>query len=198
MDMGFTYRLLRVIARLISWIWAPLEVSGRERIPTAGPVVILSNHRSMIDGVLMFAFCERPVAFVGAAYLFRIPVVGWIMRQVAVPAGSVPGMRQTLHQLEQGNLIALFPEGGVREGDSLDGLGDVGAFMASKTGAAVVPIAIEGADQVLPLGKLFPRRRRTVRFRVGEPRFVAPGLKRADLLKITTEWMAELYAMNRR
>lgn len=195
--MSVTYRLLRGLARLFSWFWAPLEVHHRERIPAAGPVVIVANHRSLIDGVLMLAFCDRPVAFVGAAYLFDIPVVCSVIRQVATPTGSVPGMRQTLAHLERGHMVALFPEGGVRESDSLADLGDIAAFMASKTGAVVVPIAMEGAGEVLPLGKLFPRRRRKVRLLVGEPRTVAPGLKRADLLKITTEWMAELYAMNR-
>jgi 1-acyl-sn-glycerol-3-phosphate acyltransferase len=193
----FTYRILRALARFACWLFAPIEVVGRERIPSTGPVILVSNHRSLIDGPLLFAFSDRPIAFVAAAYLFHVPVVGWFVRQAAVPTGSVPGMRKTISHLEQGHVVGLFPEGEVRNHDSLERLGDIAAFMASKTGATVVPIAIRGADKVIPLGKFVPQRRHRVQLIVGEPRTVPPGLKRAELLKITTEWMAELFAMNR-
>lgn len=192
--MRLTYRFFRAVARLVCWLWAPMEIRHRERLPNAGPTILIANHRSLLDGFLVVALCDRPVSFVAAAYLFQMPVVGWIVRQVATPTGSVQGMRQTLNLLEGGGLVALFPEGGIRTADTLENLGDIAAYMASKTGAAVVPIAIHGADDVLPLGKYWPRRR-TVQMIFGEPRTLPPHLKRADLLAITTEWMAEVYAL---
>ena len=191
--MRLTYRFFRAVARLVCWLWAPMEIYHADRLPTAGPTILIANHRSLLDGFLLVAFSDRPVTFVAAAYLFRIPFVGWVVRQVAVPTGSVPGMRQTLSHLEGGGLVALFPEGGVRTTASLEGLGDSAAYLASKTGAVVVPLAIAGAADVLPLGRYRPRRRK-VKLRFGEARTLPQGLKRPALLAATTEWMAEVYA----
>lgn len=193
--MSLTYRLFRTLSRLICWIWAPLEVRRRERIPATGPAILVANHRSLIDGILFVALCDRPVAFVSAPYLFELPVVGWVLSQVSVPTGSVTGIRKTLAHVENGGMVALFPERGVRVADSLEGLGENAAFLASRTGAPVIPVAIRGADDVLPADRRWPRKRRKVELLVGEPRPVPPGLKRDDLLKVTTEWMAEVFAM---
>lgn len=192
--MRLTYRFFRVIARLVCWLWAPMEVRHPERLPKTGPTVLVANHRSLLDGILLVALSDRPVAFVAAAYLFQIPVVGWIVRQVAVPTGSVVGTRQTLAHLGAGGLVALFPEGGVRVTDSLENLGDIAAYVAAKTGAAVLPVAIRGAGDVLPLGRYWPRRRR-VQITIGEPRRLPPHWKRAELQAVTIEWMAEVYAL---
>lgn len=191
--MRLTYRFFRAVARLVCWIWAPTDTHHAERLPAAGPTVLVANHRSLLDGFLIVALSDRPVTFIAAAYLFQIPFVGWVLRQVAVPTGSVPGTRRALSHLEGGGLVALFPEGGVRTTASLERQGDSAAYLASRTGATVVPVAIAGAADVLPLGSYWPRRHK-VHLSFGLPRALPPGLKRAALLTATTEWMAEIYA----
>lgn len=191
--MRLTYRFFRAVARLVCRIWAPMDIRHADRWPATGPTVLIANHRSLLDGFLIVALSDRPVTFVAAAYLFRIPFVSWVVRQVAVPNGSVPGMRQTLNHLEGGGLVALFPEGGVRTGASLERLGDSAAYLASKTGATVLPITIAGAADVLPLGSNWPRRHQ-IRLSFGQPRALPSGLKRAALQTATVEWMAEIYA----
>ncbi len=188
------YRFYRVLARLVVWLLAPLRIEHRERLPVTGPLIIVANHRSLLDGFLFVALFRQKVGFMSAAYLFQMPVIGWVLRQISVPTGSVAGVRQMMADLEAGGVIALFPEGGVRTEPRLDGLGDIAAYLASKTGAPVVPVAIHGASDVLPVGTYLPRRR-PVRLVVGEARRLEPGLKRPALLEATAAWMAEIFDM---
>jgi len=191
------YRFYRGLARLVVWLFAPLRFENRERLPQQGPLIIVANHRSLLDGFIFVALFRQKVGFLSAAYLFQMPIVGWILRDISVPTGSVAGVRQLIAALEAGGVVALFPEGGVRTEQRLDGLGDIAAYLATKTGAPVVPVAIHGATDVLPVGKYLPRRR-PVRLVVGESRRLEPGLKRGALLEATTEWMAEIFAMEPR
>lgn len=143
------YRLFRSFFRAIFSFAYRWQVIGREHIPKEGPVILCANHISLWDPPLLGSGIERQVCFMAKEELFRIPVLSWFITQFgAFPvkrgAGDRAAIRSTLHILEQGKVLGIFPEGS-RSKTGQIGQGQGGAAMfALKSQAEVVPVAIIG------------------------------------------------------
>lgn len=143
------YRLFRSFFRAIFSFAYRWQVIGREHIPKEGPVILCANHISLWDPPLLGSGIERQVCFMAKEELFRIPVLSWFITQFgAFPvkrgAGDRAAIRSTLHILEQGKILGIFPEGS-RSKTGQIGQGQGGAAMfALKSQAEVVPVAIIG------------------------------------------------------
>ena len=179
--MGATYAFGRVIvAPLARMLYRP-RVEGKDNVPRTGRVIFASNHLSFIDSVAIPVAAPRPVHFLAkASYFEGSGVGGWLSREFFTAIGAVPVQRgagqaaldaldQQRQLLEEGNAVALYPEGT----RSLDGRlykGRTGvAFLALQTGAPVVPVGLVGTDKVMPVGAKFPSLRQRVTVKFGEP-----------------------------
>lgn len=179
--MGATYALGRfVIAPVARLIYRP-HVEGKANVPRSGPVIFASNHLSFIDSVAIPVAAPRPVHFLAkSAYFEGSGLSGWFSREFFTAIGAVPVKRgagqaaldaldQQRQLLEDGNAVALYPEGT----RSLDGRlykGRTGvAFLALQTGAPVVPVGLIGTDRVMPVGAKVPSLRQRVTVKFGEP-----------------------------
>jgi 1-acyl-sn-glycerol-3-phosphate acyltransferase len=166
------YRFLR----FLSWLGVRTLVCFRsyrsERIPDTGPVVILSNHQSHFDPVLVGAASRRPLSFLARKTLFRGPF-GLLIRSLnAIPldreGAGVAGLREVVRRLKDGEATLVFPEG-TRTHD-----GQIGPFrpgfgvLVRRSKATIVPVGIAGAYQAWPRSKLLPRAGR-VTLHVGRP-----------------------------
>jgi rhomboid family GlyGly-CTERM serine protease len=144
---------LHRVARVVARVFYRLRIRGAEHFPENGPAVIVANHVSYLDPVLIAAACPRPIRFVMHAPYFRLPVLHHFFRAVgAIPISSArsdPGaLRRALHQvreaLENGELVCIFPEGRLTRN------GDIGPFrpgierIVRRTPVPVVPVAIAG------------------------------------------------------
>jgi len=142
-------RRWQAVSRGLARSLARVEVSGMENVPARGPVVVAMNHRAFFDGPFVFGFVPRPItclvkveAFTpGAAYILRstgqIPV-----RRDRVDLGAV---RLCLRILRGGGVVGIFPEGS--RGNGLVERARPGvAYLAMRTGAPVVPLALHGTD----------------------------------------------------
>lgn len=131
-----------------------------------GPLIIVSNHQSILDPLVIMAFIPRKLRFIAAAYLFRIPGLNILLRLYgAIPVndakrGDVSSLKKALRTLKKGGAVALFPEGGVSVDGKLRPFKPGFAYLALKSGAQVLPVAIRGTKDVLPVGKYLPRRGR--------------------------------------
>lgn len=183
---GFYDFIVRCV-RMLSWCVARIEIEGLERIPQEGGVILVSNHISYADPLLLGGAItrRRRVRALAKESLFRAPIVGWILRKM----GHVPVHRGTdkasealasaIDELNDGGAIFIYPEGTVpRNGEWLGNFKTGAARLALATGAPVIPIAQIGAEQVLPARKdQHPIKtllrafihRPTVRIVVGEP-----------------------------
>lgn len=191
------YAFLKAIGTLLLRLFLRLESHGREHVPGSGPALLVSNHSSFLDPVLVGVSTPRRLHFMAKAELFDVPVLNLVLRRLPVMPvrrdGADPSaLRLALRVLEEGHAILVFPEGTrVNEGELLEGKAGVG-MLAILSGAPVVPVYIEGAGRALPRGRFLPRPVK-VRVRFGSPlRFIGQGNGRRKLR--STEASREIMA----
>ncbi|MRN53403.1 lysophospholipid acyltransferase family protein [Paenibacillus monticola] len=141
------YVICRGLLRFIYAIVFPLKIVGKENMPREGGVLLCANHISLLDPITIGIKLDRQVKYMAKAELFKIPVLGWIIKKVGafpVKRGGVSkeSIKTALKTLRGGNVMGIFPEG-TRNSDA--GVAKKGAAsFALRSGAAVVPAAIVG------------------------------------------------------
>ncbi|MDO9556145.1 MAG: lysophospholipid acyltransferase family protein [Coriobacteriia bacterium] len=147
-----------------------LKVVSPERIPADGPLVIVANHDSFIDGfIVAAAFPDRRLTFLSSSYLFDLPVYGFFLRTMgALPVekqrSNLNSLKTAIDVLKRGGTMAVFPEGEIARDEILGGA----AYLAVKGNATLLPLHITGTREVLPPDKHWPSLAR-ITVRVGEP-----------------------------
>jgi 1-acyl-sn-glycerol-3-phosphate acyltransferase len=154
------------LMRFIVWILVNLvyrlKTRGLEHIPEKGPVVVVCNHVSFMDALVVIGSCRRPIRFVMDHEIFKMPVLNFVFRTAGAvpiaPAQEDPAILeqaydQVARYLEAGEVVGIFPEG------RLTGDGEIGPFktgierIIQRTPAPVVPMALRGL-----WGSFFSRR----------------------------------------
>jgi 1-acyl-sn-glycerol-3-phosphate acyltransferase len=155
-------------------VWR-LRVEGRERLPWRGAAVLVSNHASLADILVLFGL-YRPFKWVSKASNFRLPFIGWNMRlnrYVPLVRGDKDSIALMVAAseawLDRGVPVLLFPEG-TRSFDGQVKAFKDGAFrMAIAKSCLLYPIVLAGTADVLPKHGLVLRQRANCRARVLEP-----------------------------
>lgn len=132
------------------------RIEGREHLPWNGPAVVVANHQSLADIIVLFGL-YRPFKWVSKASIFKVPFLGWNMRLNRY-VGLVRGDRSSIQKmiadcqrwLAEGVPILMFPEGTRSKDGNLRKFKD-GAFkLAIDSGAPVIPVVVEGTADALP------------------------------------------------
>ncbi|HYM70685.1 MAG TPA: lysophospholipid acyltransferase family protein [bacterium] len=151
-----------------------MSTVGIDRIPARGPAVVVANHVSWLDPIILPLVMPRKPAVLAMAELWRMPGVSLVMRAygpLAIPIrrGTVDttALRRALAALRNGRLLIIFPEGGISPDGRLRPFQRGAALLAARAGAPLVPVAIVGTNEALPLDRMVPRFRRIV-VRVGQ------------------------------
>lgn len=159
--------------RVLSGLFFPATVIGRERLPVDQGFVIASNHISNLDPFILGISSGRRLSYVTKDSLFKNKIVGFFLPKVdAFPikrgASDFRAMREILRRLKQNRPVVLFPEG-TRKGAGKENRIHPGiGFVAAKSGAPVVPAYIKDSDKVMPPGAKMLRRH-PVRVTFGDP-----------------------------
>jgi hypothetical protein len=145
--------LMRFLVWLLIHSVYRLEKSGLENIPDTGPGVLVCNHVSFVDALIIAAACRRPIRFVMDHAIFRVPVLNFVFRTGrAIPIASSrddPAMLEKAYDeiaraLEQGDLIGIFPEGRITDnGEIVPFRGGIKRII-ERTPVPVVPLALCG------------------------------------------------------
>jgi 1-acyl-sn-glycerol-3-phosphate acyltransferase len=184
----------RAPLKMASRLWAPglligagakLQVEGLERVDFSKPHVFVANHQSMIDVCALFRALPVPIRFVIKQELERVPFIGWYARSMGmifIKRGRAREAAERLHGIvalvRGGDSLCAFPEG-TRSRDGSIRPFKGGAFqVALQAGVPVVPIAIDGSGEVLPLSG-FRVRPGTITVRIGDP-IPTTGLRIGD------------------
>ena len=145
--------LLRFIAWVLVHTFYRIRLVHAERIPEEGAAVLVCNHVSYVDAIVIMAESPRPIRFVMDHHIFRSPFAGWVFRHAKAipiaPSHEDPEMLTRAYEacaraLAEGDLVCIFPEG------KLTRTGDLNPFrhgvteIIRRTPAPVVPMALRG------------------------------------------------------
>lgn len=157
------YAVLKPIAVALMRLLFRLEVVNAGLVPATGPVLLVSNHVSMLDPPLVGGAAPRPLVFMAKEELFRIPLFGRLIRAlnarpVRRDGSDMRALKAALAVLAEGHAVLVFPEGtrGEEGGTLREGKPGVG-MLAVLSGAPVVPVFVSGSGAALPRGRALPR-----------------------------------------
>ena len=145
--------LMRFLIWLLVHTVYRLDKSGMENIPESGPAVLVCNHVSFVDGLVIAAACPRPVRFVMDHQIFRIPVLSFVFRTGrAIPIAPAREDPQALERayddiakaLEEGDLVGIFPEGKITSDGNLSPFRPGIGRIVARTPVPVIPLALRG------------------------------------------------------
>ncbi len=194
-------RILRAAIRIAAGLMVRIKhVEGQEYVPSSGPAILYSNHLAMIDPVIVIHVLPRNIVPLAKIEAFHYPVIGLFPRLwnvIPVRRGEVDrqALRACLAVLQAGEILWIAPEGTRRP--SLLHPKDGMAYLAVRSGAPLVPTAIDGTPgyPALPFsrrwrqGGISVRFGRPFRFKVGE------RADRRQLTQMTVEAMYQLAAL---
>jgi len=167
------YAIVRAATAVVLRLLVGLEGRGAENVPKTGPVLVVTNHSSVLDPPAVGALAPRPLYYLAKAELFRIPLFGRLIhalhaRPVRRGAADPSALRTALRVLEGGGALLVFPEA-TRQPEGRLGRGRPGAGMlALLSGAPVVPAYVSGTGRAWPKGRRLPRPAK-VRVHFGKP-----------------------------
>jgi len=147
-------------------------VRGAENLPPDGPVILASNHLSFIDSIFLPLVVNRPVVFLAKSeYFTGKGIKGWATKIFFIGTGQLPidrsggkaseaSLETGLRVLREGRVLGIYPEG-TRSPDGKLYRGRTGvARMVLEAGVPIVPVAMIGTDEVMPIGTTLPKIRR--------------------------------------
>jgi 1-acyl-sn-glycerol-3-phosphate acyltransferase len=170
------YKFARTWAKLIvKTIFSPVRVSGLDKIDTSKPHVYAVTHASAMDIPILYAFLPFRFRIVFKSELLQYPVVGWQLKtsgQICInqqhPARSIGSVRSALKGLKGGMPLVIFPEGGRTPDGEIKPFMPGAFFLAIKAQVDVVPVALVGTFDLLPMNT-YHIKCRPLEMRVGEP-----------------------------
>lgn len=191
------YAFLRGVMRFLTrsvLVGGLFTIEGLENIPREGPLIVAPNHFGTVDPPLVPAFMPRGDTWsMAKSEYFRSPFNRWLFRQyqafpVVRHSADRAALRRSFDLLTEGHALVIYPEGTRVDAGVLSRPEPGAGFIAQKSGAPVLPVALTGTREVLPKGSRIPRRL-PVAVRYGKP-FVVQT-KRPDGTRISHEEAAD-------
>jgi 1-acyl-sn-glycerol-3-phosphate acyltransferase len=185
------YYFLMLLAHLAILICTRFEMVGKEYVPKKGALIVVANHLSSADPVLLGAKLGRRVIFMAKEELFSHWFLSYFVRQVgAFPVYRGSFDRGALHQanriLKRGQVLGMFPEGKRSTGEGMTPAFLGSAFIAYHNRTPILPVGIVGSEKVRGFGWIWHRPQIT--FNIGRP-FNLPDsgrrLSRQQMIELT-------------
>ncbi len=175
-DYPLIFSLGRALLRLFFRLYNRVSLEGAENFPE-GPFIIAPNHTSYLDGFVLAAVLPdrivRKTYFLGEETYFRNPLTSLFARLAHIITVNInrrlkESLQKTARLLKSGRVVVIFPEGArTRTGELMEFKKGV-AILSRELGVPVVPVALVGTYESMPLGSWFPRPVR-IRVKVGKP-----------------------------
>jgi len=173
-------RVQHWFARLWSWLilkttLSPVRITGLENLQPHQPAVYAANHVSALDIPVLYANLPMPFRIIAKEHLFRYPFMGWHLRrsgQIAVDQEDARSSLRALNRASQtvhdGMPLVVFPEGGRSAAGQVRPFLSGAFYVAIKAGVPVVPLAIVGTYECLPMNA-FHIRPHPIELVIGKP-----------------------------
>lgn len=163
-------------------LYLGLTRDGLEHLPKRGPAIVICNHTSYVDPILLGSAAPRAIHFVVLQWMYDLVLLRWFYWGM----GTIPvrgtgqdskGVRRALRFLERGRVVGIFPEGSRSADGKLAATRPGAAMIAALSGAPVVPAYIDGARDSMPVGSSYPGPAR-IHVRFGPALRYLPGERR--------------------
>jgi 1-acyl-sn-glycerol-3-phosphate acyltransferase len=167
------YEYLKVGCRMAAAGLFHIRCTGRENEPREGGALVLSNHQSLFDPVLVGLTLDRRLNYMARETLFAFAPFRWLIKSLdAIPIDreglGLAGLKETLRRVKRGEWVLIFPEGTRSPNGEVARLKPGFAALAKRAKVALVPVGIEGAYQAWPRNRLLPGVT-TIHVHVGKP-----------------------------
>ncbi|MDX2257188.1 MAG: lysophospholipid acyltransferase family protein [Pseudanabaenaceae cyanobacterium bins.39] len=196
------YRMFKwLIVRPLLFLFYQERIYGSAHVPLQGKLIVVSNHASDFDPLIVGSCMGRPVAFMAKEELFKIPFISQAITAFgAYPvkrgAGDRAALRSAIDSINGGWATGIFLQG-TRTIDGKITEPKLGAAMiAVKTQAPFLPVSIWGTEKILPKGRKFPKLFQPVTVRIGEPIPAPPNSDRATLEAYTQKCADAINALH--
>jgi len=162
------YRIIRITG-LVIFSLLGLKRQGMDNLPRQGPAIVVANHISNWDPLILGFALPRPLCYMAKAELFSMPVLGRLLPMVyafPVKRGTVDrqAIKTALENVKMGRILGIFPEGTRNLKDGPIEIKPGAALIALRAGCPVIPAACIGTRGVLPCGWF-----RTLKIVLGKP-----------------------------
>jgi 1-acyl-sn-glycerol-3-phosphate acyltransferase len=155
----------RAATTLVRGCSLPLVVHGLENLPADGPAILVANHASYIDAMMLIGVLPPRMHFAAKREFEAVPLIGFLLRRLGAyfvervdPARGVEDTRELADAVRRGESVVFFPEGTFSRAPGLAAF-RLGAFVVSaETATPIVPIVLRGTRSVLREGRWLPSR----------------------------------------
>ena len=200
-DGSILHRFASVWAKLtMKSILSPLRVTGLDQVDTSRPHVYAVNHASALDIPALYAYLPFQFRILHKKELLSYPIVGWHLKrskQVCVdqqnPSRSIGQIKSALRTLKAGMPLVIFPEGGRTPDGRIQPFLPGAFFLAIKAEIDIVPIALRGMYELLPMNT-YHIKPRPLEMRVGRPISTA-GLEMKDMEQLSARVQKQVEEM---
>jgi 1-acyl-sn-glycerol-3-phosphate acyltransferase len=193
------YRFVRAVVLSVFKVVFRVRVVSRGHVPPSGVYIVAPSHRSILDVPFAAFTSKRRIRFMAKDELFTSRLGGWLFTKLGAikvdrEVTDRAALRASQQALEDGEPLAIFPEGTRRSGPAITDLFDGVAYLALKLGVPILPVGVGGTEKILPTGKVLPRIHKVVVV-IGAP-IPAPATggvrKRSEVAALTATLQREL------
>ncbi|MGC8668660.1 MAG: lysophospholipid acyltransferase family protein [Chthonomonadales bacterium] len=197
---NLVYRTVHRLARAAFRLWGSWQVLDLHKIPAEGGVLVAGNHVSYVDPPLIGAAIRRECRFMARHDLWKNRFLAWLLPRL----GAYPivrnkpdrrGLLATLEYLEQGYVVVMFPEGTRSRDGQLQPAEPGLALIVRKARVPVVPAAVIGTQQMMPVGSSRIRRAK-LKVIFGDPLFFTPDASKEEICASVMRAIADLLTAN--
>lgn len=191
------YRFARFLSYLICKLYFRMRMVGLEKIPATGPVVLAANHGSFLDPFWLGSGINRYVQYIMHASYYNSIAHPFFRMLMTIPVddkSQIRALKAGAEALKEGICVAMFPEGHVSDDGKLQKPKSGALFLAQRSGAVVIPVAVIGNTRSFARWHRIPRPFQ-ITLQVGDPFTVPKDASRKEVAELTDKVMSDLARM---
>lgn len=195
--MKLQFSLCSITSLILIKIFFRYSTVGADKVPKEGAVILVANHGSFLDPILLGAGCPRMVQYMMySSYYTSVahPIFRWLSAIPIDEKKNLQALKTGVASLEKGVCMGIFPEGQVAYEKKLYPPQGGAMFLAQRSGAMVIPVALKGNWDAFPRYAKFPSFKKITAI-YGEPFTVPKNASKEDVAKISAKMMESIAAM---
>ncbi len=190
------WRFFQHLCWMIFRLLFDYQARGTHHLPKTGGVLLVSNHQSYLDPMILAMPLQRPMSFLAKSELFHNKYFGWLIRSLnAFPVkqgrGDSGAIKETLRRLKDGHVLNIYPEGTRTESGQIERIQRGAALVVRRAGVPILPAAIDGSFQAWPRNRKFPRPG-VIRVLYGPP-LVIDGMNDQEITDLIDRTLHDLF-----